>query len=559
MLTHIHIRDFAIVNQLELELGPGMTAMTGETGAGKSILVDALGFALGDRTDAGFVRNGTEKTTINASFSLNDAPDARAWLSDQELDADESEVHLRRIITAEGRSRSFINGNPCPLQSLKQLGEYLLDIHGQHEHQSLLKKEAQTQLLDHYAEHDARLNKLGKMFKDWQQAHHELSTLKAAAADRDNRLDLLRYQVQELDTLELSEEEWPELNQEHAQLANAGRLMQSSGLALNNLYDGDTSTAHHLLSHALAELEPLAEIDSQLRPVTEMLNDALIQTSEAADELRRYSDNLDQDPQRLMFVENRIGAVTELARKHRIEPQQLPARHLELLEELKELDQSGETLIALQEELDALETHYLKAAHDLSTSRRKFAKTLSNKVSKAMHQLGMANGRFEIQVESDESARYTANGRDKIEFLVTANAGQNLRPLAKVASGGELSRISLAIQVITARNGGVPTMIFDEVDSGIGGAIAEVVGKELRSLGKTRQVLCVTHLPQVAAQAHAHLQVAKSTNKGMTQSGIKHLQEADRITEVARMLGGIELTSQTLAHASEMIENAQLH
>lgn len=558
MITHIHIRDFAIVRELALELGPGMTALTGETGAGKSILIDALGFALGDRTDAGFVRAGQAKCEITATFSLDDAAEAKSWLAEQELgETADEEVILRRVITAEGRSKGFINGSPCPLSSLKQLGENLLDIHGQHEHQSLMKKDAQRQLLDNFAAHRPKLDTVAKLYRDWQIARTRLDELEQASADREDRLELLRYQVQELDALDLSQEEWQTLNAEHAQLANAGRLLQTCAGVLEQVYEGEQQTVNDQLSHATGELESLLEVDPRLSPIHALLSEALIQTQEAAGELRSYVDNLDIDPQRLEWVENRIGDVMELARKHRVEPDQLPEHHTALAQELSDLESSGETLDQLREELTALEQRYLAAAGNLTKGRTKAAKSLSSKVTAVMKELGMPNGLFQIEISAAPEGKYSPKGLDLIEFLVTANTGYQPRPLAKVASGGELSRISLAIQVITARSGGIPAMIFDEVDSGIGGGIAEVVGRELRTLGRSRQVLCVTHLPQVAAQAHAHLQVAKSSKAGMTQSGIHPLTEQARVDEIARMLGGLEMTEQTLAHAKEMIDRAQ--
>ncbi|MCB1735558.1 MAG: DNA repair protein RecN [Gammaproteobacteria bacterium] len=556
MLSHIHIRDFAIIDSLELDLDSGMTAMTGETGAGKSILVDALGFLLGDRADSGFVRQGADRTDLAATFVLHDAPLARTWLAEQDMDADEDELLLRRVIGADGRSKAWINGSPAPLQLLRELGEHLLDIHGQHEHQSLLKKGAQRLLLDAYAGLGDTVATVSGHYRQWRDADQRLRKLQNAADDRETRLDLLRFQVQELDALGLGDGEWSALNEEHATLANAGRLLEGTGRALNLIYDAEEGTVHDLLSQSNHEIAALAEIDARLAPLCELLEGALIQTREAADELRRYTDSVDLDPARLQWAEERISDCVRLARKHRIEPEELPAQLSSLQAELDDLEKGGETLEALQAQVEKLSHAYLQAARDLSAQRQAAAQDLGGKVSAAMHELGMTNGIFVVLVNVEDETRFAAHGLDDVEFLVSANAGQSPRSLAKVASGGELSRISLAIQVITARTGGVPSMVFDEVDSGVGGGIAEVVGRQLRELGEQRQVLCVTHLPQVAAQAHHHMQVAKSTRDGLTHSRIDALNDTARIDEIARMLGGIEITDQALAHAREMIERA---
>jgi DNA repair protein RecN (Recombination protein N) len=556
MLTHIHIRDLAIVDELELELGGGMIALTGETGAGKSILVDAMGLALGDRADSAVVRHGRERAEISASFDLSGIGDALAWLQEREFDAGE-ECVLRRVVGADGRSRAYINGQPAPIQALRELGDHLVDIHGQHEHQSLLKRDIQRQLLDDYAGHEDLLAQVLVLYQDWQRLAGELEHLRARADSRAERLDLLRFQVQELDALGLTESAWAELNEEHARLAHAGRLAEAAQLALQSLYDADETSAHSLLSRATRDLGELVSFDRRLEAIIAGLDSALIQLDDALAELRRYSDGLDLDPARLEWVEQRLGAVVGLARKHRVQPEQLPAHLVALRTELTELEQADQRLDGLEAELGGIEGRFRQAAEALGRSRAAAARELGAKVTEIMHGLGMGGGRFEIEVSTRADARFTPHGLDDIQFLVTANPGQPLRPLAKVASGGELSRISLAIQVITARALRVPTLVFDEVDTGIGGGVAEVVGRQLRALGEHRQVLCVTHLPQVAAQAHAHLVVSKHAHEGITRTGITPLDADRRVHEIARMLGGIELTEQTLAHASEMIERAQ--
>ena len=556
MLTHIRLRDFAIVDELELEFGGGMTALTGETGAGKSILVDALGLALGDRGDSGVVRHGAERAEIEAGFDIKALPAVDDWLRDQDLDAD-GDCLLRRVIGKDGRSRAYINGRSVTLQALQELGAQLIDIHGQHEHQSLLRRDMQRALLDDYAGHGSQLDALATLYREWKRATDEVAKLRQAVEERTARGELLRYQVQELQSLALHDDEIEALNQEHARLANVGRLLETSQRALSQIYDGEDGTAQQLLSQALHEIDALCELDPTLGETRELLNGALIQLQEGADALRRYTDRLELDPERLNQVEQRLGSIHDLARKHRIVPQELPAQLALLEQELDGLENADARLDTLQARIDELTREFSQKAGLLSSARRSAAKTLSTRVSAIMAQLGMPGGRIDIQVESATPARFTPTGIDTIEFLVSANPGQPLRPLGKVASGGELSRISLAIQVITADSGRIPTLIFDEVDTGIGGGVAEVVGRQLRTLGEARQVLCVTHLPQVAAQAHHHLQVSKLSGKDHTRTSIRVLNVEQRTDELARMLGGVEITTQTLAHAEEMLARAQ--
>jgi DNA repair protein RecN (Recombination protein N) len=556
MLSHIHIRDFAIVDQLELDLSYGMTALTGETGAGKSILVDALGLALGDRADIGVIRHGAERAEINIGFDLDDAPAASQWLEEQDL-ASSGECFIRRIITQEGRSKGYINGRPVPMQSLKELGEMLVDIHGQHEHQSLLKRDTQRQLLDDYAGNGELCAALEKCFREWKNKSSELASLRGAAADRSARLDLLRFQVTELENLNLVQSEIDELNEEHSRLANAGRLLETCQGAVAALYEGDEATIHDQLSRIHGELDPLCDIDPSLCSVRDMLNEALIQVSEAVDELRSYADRLDLDPNRLQWVEQRLAAIHDLSRKHHVSPGELPELLENLKTELETLDHADERLGELQDEIDALRQTYDNLARQLGRKRREAAKVLDQHVTAIIQKLGMPGARFEIAVQTNDQPVPTAIGLEQVEFQVSTNPGQPLKPLNKVASGGELSRFSLAIQVVLAQTTRIPTLIYDEVDTGIGGAVAEVVGQQLRTLGAVRQVLCVTHLPQVAAQAHRHLQVSKQTQNGETRTKIAVLSDEQRVEETARMLGGIRISEQTRAHAAEMIEGAQ--
>ncbi len=553
MLTQLQIRDFVIVEHLELDLDTGMSVLTGETGAGKSIIVDALGLLLGDRADSSVVRHGAERADISAIFDLGELPEVRDWLAERELGGG-PECHLRRVIGSNGRSRVYIDGIPQPLQALKELGEQLVDIHGQHEHQSLLKRELQRRLLDDYAANQPLLTELAGHYDTWRALRQKLEQLRQAGQERDARLDLLRYQAGELQALNLRAGELAELDEEQRRLANAGRLLVAGQRSLNWLYENDEVSAHALLSQALHELQTLFSVDTRLTPVGELLNAALIQLQEASDELRQYVQTLELDPARLEWVEQRLAAIHTLARKHRRSPEEL-LDHLERLQgELAELDHSELRQEELERQMEAALQAYSQCAATLGARRATAAAELAGKISVAMQNLGMPGGRFAIQLE--RQARPTPQGLETVEFLVSANPGQPLRPLNKVASGGELSRISLAIQVIAAHGARIPTLIFDEVDAGIGGGTAEVVGRQLRTLGRTCQVLCVTHLPQVAAQAHRHFQVSKQTDGHSTCARIARLNDKELVQEVARMLGGVELTAQTKAHAREMLQVA---
>ncbi len=553
MLTHLQIRNFALVETLELSLRQGMSVLSGETGAGKSILLDALGLTLGDRADSAVVRHGSQRAEIAATFATDTLPAVTAWLQEHELDMD-GECILRRTVSADGRSRAFINGQPAPLQLLRELGEQLVDIHGQHAHQSLLKREVQRQLLDDYAGHAPLLKQVTDQFRQWQQLQQEFEALQRLAGESDSRLELLRYQVEELDALQLQENELTELDEEHSKLANVSRLQEGAQRAAARLYEDDESAMVTQLDRMLRELQELQTIDGALAPTSELLEGAAIQAREAAGELRHYLDSLESDPERLNTVEQRLGAIHELARKHRVEPEQLPQLQEQLQQELTELESAGSRLAGLQGEIDATLTGYRKAAEKLSSGREKAAKKLAELIATNMQELGMGGGRFGINL-TPLDAIATAHGQESVEFQVSANAGQPLRPLSKVASGGELSRISLAIQVITAGKVGIPTLIFDEVDVGVGGGVAEMVGRQLRTLGADRQVLCVTHQPQVAAQGHHHFRISKSSDKAGTRTAVEIIEGEQRVAEVARMSGGIDISEQTLSHAREMLSS----
>ena len=552
MLSHIYLHNFAIIETLDIELKSGLTALTGETGAGKSILIDAIGLVLGDRADSGVVRHGAERAEITLSVELDDSPEAQQWLITHELvDGDESQCILRRIITANGKSRAWINGTPCNLGMLRQLGEQLVDIHGQHEHQSLMKKEMQRRLLDDFAANHKLIKQVADAYQHWRSLHTKIDLLTNEHQEFQAKRDLLRFQTQEFDDLQLTEHEVIQLDEEHVKLSSIGSLLETGLQSIEQLYDAEQNSIYSALSEVLGKLEANMEADSNLRIPLEMLQNAQIQVQEAVDFLRRYHESLELDPERLNWVNNRLSILHELARKHQTTPDQLYPKWQSLLKELASLEGDEYDLEALTSKLKEAAANYQQLALKLSQKRQKSAQQLASGVSQAMQELGMEGGKFHIQFETSNT--FTAQGIDQIEFQVSTNPGQPLKSLIKVASGGELSRISLAIQMIAAQQVSLPALIFDEVDSGIGGGIAEVVGQQLRKLGDNRQVLCVTHLPQVASQAHNHYQVTKLKERDTTQTGMLILNDEQRIQELARMMGGIEITDSTLNLAKEML------
>lgn len=552
MLTHIHIRDFAIIEALDLELHAGMTALTGETGAGKSILLDAIGLVLGDKADSSMVRHGASKAEITLSVDITQTPSAREWLQKRELDNDEETCILRRVISAQGKSRAWINGSPANLTHLRELGEQMVDIHGQHEHQSLMKKDAQRQMLDAFAGNDALLAQTRAAFREWRKLDERVTLLAGQNQQYQERIDLLRFQAQELEALALQTGETGQLDEELNRLTNAEQLRATAAQGYGQLYD-DEPSIYTMLGRLLHSLEAQIAIDSRLQTPLELLTSAQIQLQEAAAELRDYAESLDLDPERLQWVENRIADIRNLARKYRLEPDELPERLVTIKAELEQLGGDDYDLEALEKQLQAAADAYRKQAAQLNKARCKAARQLSEGVSHAMQELGMQGGQFEIKVTQETDAAFQASGLDKVEFTVSTNPGQPLKPLVKVASGGELSRISLAIQMIAAQKVTLPALIFDEVDTGIGGGIAEVVGKQLRTLGTNRQVLCVTHLPQVASQAHQQYKVTKIKDKQHTSTGIQYLTAEQRVEEIARMIGGMVITPATRALAEEML------
>jgi DNA repair protein RecN (Recombination protein N) len=544
MLQHIHIQNFTIIHHLELDLQAGLTALTGETGAGKSIIVDALELVLGGRADSSLIRHGCDRCEISTTFNLERLPEAQQWLANHEIECEDHTLILRRTLTQDGRSRAYIQGQPSPLQLLKDLGNLLVNIHGQHEHQSLMKRDAQRQLLD--TPYPELVNTVKTHYQTWHQAHNSLEALRVQ--DHTARCELLRYQVRELDTLGLTEGELAALESEHTQLAHASQLLSDGHSALDILAD---NTA---LNKACQLLSSIQAIDTRITPTAELTNSALIQIQEAETELRQYLETLDINPERLAFVTQRLETIYDLARKHRIVPENLSKRHIELSTELQQLEHAEEHLVALEETLKTALKDYHATAKKLTSQRQKTAQVFSAQITEAMQTLGMPGGKFGIHFETHNTQQPSPCGAEKIEFQVSANPGQPLQALSKVASGGELSRISLAIQVMAAQSDTTPTLIFDEVDVGIGGGTAEIVGNLLRKLGSTSQVLCVTHLPQVASKSHHHLQVQKQAVDGNTITQIQVLTSDEKVQEIARMLGGLTITKQTLAHAREMIE-----
>ena len=552
MLTSLQVRNFAIIDEIEIEFDSGMTVLTGETGAGKSILVDAMGLVLGERGGSGLVRAGARRAEFVAEFDLGDLPVARQWLVDQMLDLD-AECHLRRVISADGRSRAFINGNNVPLQSLKSLGELLLDIHGQHFHQSLGRRDVQRGLLDYYGELLDLAAATQSAYEKWREVSDKLADIRSADSDRASRLDLLRFQVAELAALNLESGEYDDLIRERARLQNSTKLAEGVSASGAILYEAEEGNAHSMVADAVRKLEELAALDSALGAPLALLQEAGIQISEAAEALRRYGDRLDVEPGRHDAVEHRLDAITSLARKHRIEPQDIAELSTRLENELDDLEHAEERSEALAEAVDAAEARYRQAALALAEGRQRAAAQFSTDVSEAMEGLGMPGGRFDIRIESQPNASPRAVGTDDIDFLISANPGQPLKPLSRVASGGELSRMSLAIQVIASDGSQIPTMVFDEVDSGVGGGVAEKVGVRLRDLGRSRQVFCVTHLPQVASLGDNHFRIMKISDGKTTRTRIDKLNAAERVDEIARMLGGVEITQRTRDHAAEML------
>ena len=539
-----------------MELRPGMTALTGETGAGKSILLDALGLVLGDRADAGSVKQDAERAEITALFNPPQQSPVWPWLKENDFD-DEGNCILRRIVLREGKSRGYINGRPVSMQTLRTAGEMLIDIHGQHEHQSLTKRSTQLALLDSTAKSEKTLQQVAKSYEKLTIVESKLEQLTSESEQINQRIDMLRYQIQEFDALDISDDEVLTIESDYSRMANAGRLLEVGNGILQNLDEGEQSAYWHL-TQAQKKLSELAELDGQSEAIVnalEVVNSALINSDEAASSLREYLSSIELDADKLAWLDQRLAGFYRLSKKHKVEIPELAAVANKLKTELAGIDAAGVDAEQLAKEHAALIQVYLDEAAKLSKQRRQTAKLMNERVSKAMNELGMEGGVFDCQVDTDP-ARITASGQDTVRFLVSPNPGQKPGEINKIASGGELSRISLAVQLLTTSHQSVNAFIFDEVDSGIGGAVAETVGQYLRSLAADAQVLCVTHLPQVAAQAHNHLLVKKKVSRGTTTTSLSELGGEETAKEIARMLGGSKITSKSLQHATEMLQQA---
>lgn len=552
MLSHLHISNFAIVRALELDWQQGMTSITGETGAGKSIALDALALCLGERAEASMVRPGADKADIVASFDVSQLPGAQHWLEQQDL-AMGQECIIRRVISSEGRSRGYINGVQVPAQQLKLLGQHLLSIHGQHAHQLLLKADYQRQLLDAFSQDNAPILQCKQHWQHWQQLKREQQQLEHARQQREAQQQLLEYQVAELDQFAPGEQEFSELESEHSRLSHGQQLLCDSQQALAQLYDSDDTTIYQALSSTCQQLEQLSGLDGSLAPVQQMLAEALVQVEEASRELRHYSEKLELDPERLQLVDERMGQWLQLSRKHQISEHELYQQHQELSAQLQALSRDDARLDELALQLQQAEQDYQQSAARLTEQRQSAARELSRLISHSMHELSMHNGQFAIEVSPLPLEKASGLGADKIDFLVCTNPGQPLQPLHKVASGGELSRISLAVQVILADQITTPTLIFDEVDVGISGPVAAGVGRLLRQLGERCQVICITHLPQVASQGHQQLFVEKYTDGQATETRIRSLSDEERVGEIARLLAGENISASALANARELL------
>ena len=556
MLISLYVRHFAVVEAAEISFGPGLTVVSGETGAGKSLLVDALMLLAGARADSGMVRAGSDRAELAAEFDLAELPEAREWLRREELDDEDGGCQLRRVLRAEGSSKGWINGRPANARQLGEIASLLVEIHGQHEHQALLSRPHQLALLDAYAGHDVLLMQVRDSAMQWRELGSHMRKL-AGGEDRVGRIELLRHEIEDLEKWALPAAELRELEASHKRLANTGRLVEGSAGVIE-LLDGDSDFAlRRTLGRAHTELGKLAALDEKLTPLLELLDNASIQLGEAADGLGRYAQDVDLDPARFDEVDKHLSHLHDLSRRHRLPMDELADKLDQLMTELVELEGAGDALKQLDAKRLAVQDTYNKAAGELSLARARAAGKLGEEVSLLMSELGMAGGILRIELEAVTGTEPDPQGGERCELLVSANPGQPPRALRKVASGGELARISLAIEVATLGKDTVGSMIFDEVDTGIGGAVAEVVGQKLRSLGDQRQVLCVTHLPQVAAQGHAHLLVSKRSDGDSTHTQIETLNAGGRRDELARMLGGLEITRETRAHAKQMLERAQ--
>ncbi len=555
MLRHLQIRDFAIIDAIELEFSSGLTVLTGETGAGKSIIVDALELLCGSRAGPDVVRAGAERADISATVDISaTAGELRHILGEHSIDTS-GELLLRRVVGSDGRSRAWVNGQTVAVQVLASITGLLFEIHGQHEFQSLVRPATQRALVDTYGRLESLAAQVRTAYSVWLALLNRSVELDSAASDRSSRLDLLRYQLHEIEALQLKPGELAELKDEHGRLANRGRLVEAARGALECLYEAEGATAHTLIARSIAALRQASTLDAQLEPLCLLLEEAEMRVKDAGHSLLQYLDALELDPQRADAIERRLAAIEELARKHRLAPEALPDKRAEMAAQLSELENAAADVGAVRTQLAAATASFQELARQLSSRREAAARALAREISARMQELGMGGGRFLIDVVAAESAEPAPHGLDRVEFRVSTNPGQPPRAIAKVASGGELARLSLAVQVSCAGSA-ASCMVFDEVDNGIGGAVAEIVGRELRRLGEHSQVLCVTHLPQVAAQGHQHLRVAKASAGRSTRTSVSRLSAEERVDELARMLGGVEITPRARAHANEMLAAA---
>ncbi|MCG8412598.1 MAG: DNA repair protein RecN [Pseudomonadales bacterium] len=557
MLRHLAIQNYATVDTLEIEFSGGMTAITGETGAGKSIILGALGFTLGDRADKTIVRTGASKAEISAEFDTSQIDAANQWLAEQELiaEAEPNLCILRRVVNSDGRSRAFINGSSVTLASLKTLGELLLDIHSQHEHQSLLQKATHQRLLDDFGVDKKLRANLTSTWKQWQQNHQQLTQLSQSSEENSAQSQLLSYQLTELDELAIGDNEFAQLEAEFKTLSNAEDIVSKSHQALSELSESEEGNLSNQLGIIASTLDELPEKTDSIRSAQGLLENAQIQIEEAVNELRSFCDSFNADPERLEQINRRLGTLHDVARKHKVSPNELVNLVSDLREQLSRFENSDEELAQLQANDEMLREQFTKLAKEQSKQRKAAAKKLGEQINSQLKGLGMPHASLEVSLNPSESDNPQRNGLEAIEFLVVTNPGQPPQSLIKIASGGELSRISLAIQVITAQTSQTPSLVFDEVDVGIGGGVAKTVGELLRALGERTQILCVTHQAQVAGQGHQHFFVAKESASDSALTSIRALQSEERVKELARMLGGEEFSDESLAHAQKLVAN----
>lgn len=553
MLIHIAITNLATIEQVELDFAKGTSVITGETGAGKSILIDAIELALGKRA-GDVVRQNKDKADISLTFDISALDDLKNWLNGHEFSSETNECIIRRTIHRDGKTRSYINGIPTTLQFVREAQEFLINIHGQHENQVLFKTDKQRLMLDNYGHNYTLASQVNELYFTWQKLSEKIINLKANKNAADAQNDFLRFQLKELQELNVQPDEYLQLEKEHKQLANSDELLTNLQLAAQLLTQNESQNASDLLNKVINALEKIQDVDSKIPGWLENLRNALMIAQDTENELQHYLENIDLDPERLQWIENRIGTLIAIARKYKINPEEILALQDRISDQLSESDSSDERIAELEKELAQQQEKYLSAARDLSAKRERAAKKLSKEITTIIHELALPHGKFHVNLIPNADNTFAPYGLEKVSFEISTNPGMPLQPLTKVASGGELSRISLAIHMATAGQFTIPTLIFDEVDVGISGGVAEIVGKLLRKLGATLQLVCITHSPQVAAQGHHHLLVEKFHEKNLTFSHARFLNEKEKIQELARLLGGVEITKKTIARAKEMRE-----